>query len=403
MYNMQTSMRRVAAWTSDAESQSQRKEFGTMKTSVLVMLGVLGLVFAPAFAEGPEIGDKAPEVSADKWFNLPSGIKSLKPSHLEGQIVIVEFWATRGGPGKQTIPRLAQLHEKFKSRGVVIVSLSDEDEQTIEEFMRKTTMPYIVGSGAKSASASYGVNKIPATFLVGPDGKIVWKGHAAEVDYELERLLKENPPTKKGLLAAKSAEAALKDAKKLYEDKKYPEALRAYEEIAKDFKDTKPAKDAQEQVEKIKGNSRIMEIIKAEEAERISSGWLEVARGCQQYGEKDDALKYYRRIIKEYPDTKAATVARDELMSLGGAKASAKDKDESEGKDKGKKDDGKKDIKYGDNKGKADVKKDGQHKCADDCKKCTDDGKKCTDDCKKCTDDCDDEGEDEVDTEGDDD
>lgn len=327
-----------------------------MKTSVLAMLGVLGLVFAPAFAEGPEVGDKAPEVTAEKWYNLPSGIKTLKPSHLEGQIVIVEFWATWCGPCKKTIPHLAQLHEKFKSRGVVLLGLSDEDEQTVEDFMKKTKMPYIVGSGAQAAVESYGVTAFPTAYLIGPDGKVAWKGNAAAVDYELERLLKDNPPTKKGLLAEKSAEAALKDAKKLYDEKKYTEALKAYDEITKDFKGTKPAKDAQEALKKMKGSSRVMEIIKTEEADRVSSGWLEVARMCLQYGEKEDAFKYYRRIIKEYPNSKAATYARDELKSAGGTTASAKDKDESTAKDK-KKDSGQKDKKDGDKKDKVDKKK----------------------------------------------
>ena len=188
-----------------------------VRLAILGMMGVLGFALAPAFAEGPEVGDKAPEVAASEWFNLPSGVKSLKQSHLDGQIVIVEFWATWCGPCKASMPHLTEIHEKFRSRGVVLVALSDEPDPTVEEFIKKNKMPYIIGSGARATKTSYGVDGIPASFLIAPDGKLAWKGHPAAIDSELEKLLKESPPKQKGILAEKSADGALKKAKKLYD------------------------------------------------------------------------------------------------------------------------------------------------------------------------------------------
>jgi thiol-disulfide isomerase/thioredoxin len=329
-----------------------------MQARMLVVIGILALAAAPVMAL--EVGDKAPEVKASDWYNLPGGLKSLKPSHLSGQIVLVEFWATWCGPCKASIPHLNDVQEKYKSRGVIIVSLSDETNSVVEPFVPKNNMRYIVGSGAKKSTQDYGVDAIPAAFLIDPDGVIAWKGHPSGVEDELDRLLKDKPARQKGILAEMSADGALKKAKKLDEDKKYSDALRAYEEIAKNYKGTKPAKDALARIKKMKGNSRIMETIKKDQAEKVSAGWLEVARVCLQYGEKTDAEKYYRRILKEYPDTKQAKLARTELKSMGkdigdeSNKDKGKDKDKAKGKDKSadeKKDKPKGDKDDGDDEG----------------------------------------------------
>lgn len=318
-----------------------------MKTRLAVwgMAAALVFAWAPVYAGGPEVGDEAPEVSADEWYNLPSGVKSLKKSHLQGQIVIVEFWATWCGPCKASIPHLAQLHKKYQSRGVVLVALSGESPSDVKDFVKKNNMPYVVGSGAASTGSEYGVEGIPQAFLIAPDGKIAWKGHPAVVLPELERLLKVHPAKQKGFLVETNADAALVKAKKLYKEKKYGEALTAYEELGRDFKGTKPAREARSLLSKMKGNSRIMGIIKAEEAERISSGWLEVARMCVQYGDKEDAAKYYQRILKEYATTKTAVVARTELGSIDEGAYLPKDDDEDEEQDKDSKKTDKKDDK----------------------------------------------------------
>lgn len=40
------------------------------------------------------VGDTAPKLTVDRWYNLPTGMKGLKQSDLKGKILMVEFWAT---------------------------------------------------------------------------------------------------------------------------------------------------------------------------------------------------------------------------------------------------------------------------------------------------------------------
>ena len=70
-----------------------------MKLSSILLVGIVALIAAPATAPADlAIGDRAPGLSAGKWFNLPGDIKQLQRKHLEGQIVVVEFWATWCAP-----------------------------------------------------------------------------------------------------------------------------------------------------------------------------------------------------------------------------------------------------------------------------------------------------------------
>lgn len=60
---------------------------------LLMLAALVALTATPALAE-LDVGADAPEISASGWYNLPKGVKSLKASHLKGQIVMLEFWTT---------------------------------------------------------------------------------------------------------------------------------------------------------------------------------------------------------------------------------------------------------------------------------------------------------------------
>lgn len=208
------------------------------------------------------------------------------------------------------------MQEKYKAKGVVLVALSDESEKDVKPYIKKNKVSYIVGSGAKAAERAYGVSSIPKLFLIDPAGNIAWIGSPSAVEDELEKLLEAKPPRQKGFLAEKSAKSAYSAAEKLYKKGKYTKAKKAYEDLLRGYKGTKSAKRAKSRISKMKANSRIMDIIKKDEAERVSKGWLEIARVCVMYGDKKDARKYYKRIIRKYRNTSYAKLAREELRRI---------------------------------------------------------------------------------------
>ncbi len=147
--------------------------------TVAIFLFCFGIV-VPGCSQG--VNSPAPEVTATNWVNT----NSFKLADNKDKIVIVEFWATWCPPCRKSIPHLKTLNETYKDKGVVIVSLTDEPVDTINEFNKKAGMDWIIGAGS-SSGRDYGVSGIPTAFIV-VDGKIVWNGHPmGGLDEELKK------------------------------------------------------------------------------------------------------------------------------------------------------------------------------------------------------------------------
>ena len=130
-----------------------------------------------AVAPAQMVGEPAPDIQWQSTFNFGS-MKKQKLSELRGSAVLVEFWATWCGPCRAQIPHLNGLHERLASRGLVVVGVSNEEAALVEPFVAKMGMKYPVAV----AEERYGVNGIPAAFLLDPGGKVVWAGHPAALE-----------------------------------------------------------------------------------------------------------------------------------------------------------------------------------------------------------------------------
>lgn len=149
---------------------------------------VFSLLMAVSVAYGGEvrIGQAAPEISAQGWINS----KPLSLAKLRGKVVVVEFWATWCPPCRQTIPHLNRLHNAYKDRGVVLLSLTDQAAHEVEPFAREMQMTYPVGFGSATGGA-YGVSSIPHAIVIGRSGKVAWEGHPmTDLDKAIEKALR---------------------------------------------------------------------------------------------------------------------------------------------------------------------------------------------------------------------
>lgn len=116
--------------------------------------------------------------------------KIVKSSDFKGKVVILDFWATWCPPCRAEIPSFINLQKKYEKQGLVIIGISsDEESSVVKRFMAANKINYpVVMADSKVSEAFGGVEAIPTTFVINPQGQIVSKhvGLTPESTFEKE-------------------------------------------------------------------------------------------------------------------------------------------------------------------------------------------------------------------------
>ena len=139
-----------------------RNSFGAAVAALVVTATT-----ATALAGELKKGDAFPDL---KQFTLEGTVPDTK-----GKVIIVDFWASWCGPCKRAMPVLRELHQTYKEKGVVIIGVSlDESKSDMDAYLKKNPMPFSILRDPKGKlGEKAGVEGIPSTFIIGPDGKVL--------------------------------------------------------------------------------------------------------------------------------------------------------------------------------------------------------------------------------------
>jgi peroxiredoxin len=139
---------------------------------------------------GVSVGEQAPDFT----LTSPEG-KSIALSSLKGKFVLIDFWASWCGPCRMENPNVVRMYDKFKDKGFDIFGVSlDDNEKAWKTAITKDNLKWQHGSELKKwnsgVAQAYGVNAIPATFLLDKDGKIIAKNlRGSALETKLTELL----------------------------------------------------------------------------------------------------------------------------------------------------------------------------------------------------------------------
>lgn len=141
--------------------------------------------------KGVMVGSVAPDIA----LNDTTG-KAVALSSLRGNYVLVDFWASWCGPCRAENPNVVRMYNKFKDKGFTIYSVSlDRTKGEWERAIRNDNLPWTHVSDLKfwqsAAAQQYGVQAIPATFLLDKEGKIIAKNLRGDaLEAKLDEVLK---------------------------------------------------------------------------------------------------------------------------------------------------------------------------------------------------------------------
>jgi cytochrome c biogenesis protein CcmG, thiol:disulfide interchange protein DsbE len=165
---------------------------------VVLILGVLGWGLIQTNTSRPD------EVAPDFELTLYDGYEwdgrsAVRLSELNGQVVVINFWASWCVECRLEAELLEQTWRQYRDQGVVFLGVAYVDAQpNAVNYLEEFNITYPNGPDLRTAiSRKYQITGVPETFFIGKDGKVAPGGvvigpvNRATLTAQIERLLAE--------------------------------------------------------------------------------------------------------------------------------------------------------------------------------------------------------------------
>jgi cytochrome c biogenesis protein CcmG/thiol:disulfide interchange protein DsbE len=152
------------------------KQWGVVGAIVAAMvLGAGALVkFGPRL-EGVEVGKRAPDFKA---MNIASGDSISLHKASDGQVTLVNIWATYCIPCRAEMPAMEKLFKELGPRGFRIIAISVDEGSTkdVEAFVKEYGLTFdVLQDRSGDIQRVYQTTGVPESFLLDKNGVIVKK------------------------------------------------------------------------------------------------------------------------------------------------------------------------------------------------------------------------------------
>lgn len=127
---------------------------------------------APWDAKSMGVGQQA----HDWTLENEKGEKITLSEVYKDQIVLLDFWATWCGPCKAKMPFVQKMHEKYKDKGLRVISVLSGDvghEKEAAEYIKKHKYTFDLVFGNNELSDKYKIRFLPTVMMLDNTGKII--------------------------------------------------------------------------------------------------------------------------------------------------------------------------------------------------------------------------------------
>jgi thiol-disulfide isomerase/thioredoxin len=126
---------------------------------------------------------KAPNILLTDLEGKPTSLEAFR-----GKVVFINFWATWCPPCVAEMPSIQALYQEVGHQEQIAFLLITTDQaiDKVHRFLAKKAYSLPVYRLAGALPAAYPVSAIPATFVVDPDGQLVYQ-HIGMANYHTEK------------------------------------------------------------------------------------------------------------------------------------------------------------------------------------------------------------------------
>lgn len=128
---------------------------------------------------------------APEWNLSDSDGNMVSLEELNGNVVVIDFWATWCGPCIVVMPEIQSLHEKYAEQPVMIYGINVWESGDPAAFMLENAFTYGLLLEGDAVAEEYKVSGIPTLYVINQEGNIAFAqvGSSAELGLILTEVI----------------------------------------------------------------------------------------------------------------------------------------------------------------------------------------------------------------------
>lgn len=138
----------------------------------------------------PKPDQQAPDLNLVSLSGMPVSLDQYR-----GSVLVIDFFAPWCQTCRRHIPKLAELHNKFRKQGLQVWGLnvdSTAGKQAVANFSDELRMTYLIAQADEAVQARFGVRSVPTVYVIDKKGRVAeaFRDVGSETGRTIESLVK---------------------------------------------------------------------------------------------------------------------------------------------------------------------------------------------------------------------